>query len=269
MKRLLVLTAAAFAALLCGHNAHAQLAYGYPHSIDMQVGSTASLVKVDGLAQRSVGVSDGASFGIRYTGYMTRHFGLYAGLSFAGNDLNDERYFAIVNRADGNAYRYGSNHHYTPYNTNYAPIFTAGVASRFDFGQVSIRPRIGVGRTGFKMQNISYKMADNTGYEYDVRVTQRQRDYLLDQNSQRLSSFMMEGSLQMTYTFFEHFYVSAEAGLQVIPEMMTIDVENGYTGKLTTHNMSIPDIANLKFGIGWNIGWNRNHRARPVYYRRY
>lgn len=266
MNRLLSLALAAVAALCAGNNAQAQVAYGYPHSIDLQTGYTASLLKVDGLSQRAVGISDGTSFSMRYTGYMTRHFGVYAGMSFSGSDLNDRRYFAIVNRADGNAYRYGSDY-LVAYRHNYAPIFSAGIATRFDFGQVSIRPRVGIGSAAFKMRDVRYTMKDGAS-DMKVQISQRPTEYLIDDTfGQRRPSFMMEGTLQMTYTFWEHLYVSAEAGLQVIPELMTVDTTRG--SRTTSSTMSIPDIANLKLGIGWNIGWNRNYRhglRRSMYF---
>jgi len=270
-KSILYFLASAALLALASANGFAQQEYAFPHSIDMQLGSVLTPLSVNGESRTAHGVSDGTVFDIRYTGYITPHFGLFAELGFAGTDLNESRYFAIVNRADGYKYRYGDTSSDLfdfdePYSANYAPIFKAGIAYRYDIGQVSFRPRVGLGVTGYKFIDKEYeRMTDSRESEYVQTSMICKRNYLIDDMyREREPALVLSASAQLTYTFFEHFYISGEIGFDAIPERMDytqrVVTSNNSEIKCSNYSQSIPDMLNIKFGIGWNIGWNRNYR---------
>ncbi|MCQ2148606.1 MAG: hypothetical protein MJZ16_14000, partial [Bacteroidales bacterium] len=274
MKNKFILISAAFAAMLLSQgNASAQRQeYAYPHSIDLQTGYSASLIKVPGDAGNAHGMADGSLINFRYTGYMTPHFGVFGEIGFYNSFLNSERYYGIVNRADGHKYLYKDDYNYHPYYSNYSPILKVGLASRLDCGQFSFRPRLGIGVAGFRAHDLGYDRFDRkTNNEEHVYISSYDsaKDYLVGASyDRRTPSLVLSGSLQATYTFYRHFYVSAEAGIDLMPKQFICertvndvvyakepgagiyedDRRELVNPRTTTTSLSVPDLLTVKLG---------------------
>jgi len=304
-KLLSVIAVSAFT-MFSASNAYAQrnpfntLPYAYGHALELQGGWALNPYSYTGEAKTAFGVATGADFSVRYTYFPSRHWGFYAQLGGYSGDFRTPRFLSTVNRADGNKYVYDQRF-WGDSDQSIAPVLTAGAVFRYDFGQWSLRPRVGVGIGQFDGGSTSftrYERGNETGaptyFTYNNSV--RQYDYIAGSqyNAGNAGCFVSTASLQMTYTLRRHFFFSAEAGLNVAvknventvtkydskeaynPETWTeavswsnlrgqyeADSESAVT---TTKNIPVLGAAFLKFGIGWNIGWNRNESN--WYYRR-
>ena len=273
-------------------------AYGYGHTIEAQLGWAASPYAIDGEARRARGIATGADFNLRYSYFIGRHFGVYAQVEFANTSASQEKFFSVVNKADGNKYKYSYDHGwYTDMkNRSYSPLASIGGVYRLDFGQWSFRPRVGLGFGSFKDRGYSYMRSDRDGelkshMFFEQTQVRPQLDYMESYFGRKRSpAFLVSLSAQLTYTIRNHFFFSVEAGIKDLPTTVAYvnDIYNskyaynpqtwvdavadsdliGQYTKDTNRVISdatapsIGSLMNLSFGIGWNIGWNRNESYR-------
>ena len=228
--------------------------------------------------------------------------GLFVSFSTVNVDIDDVGYFGTVNRSDGGRYRYGSlprGAYYNSYDGNgryifgrdndfFATAFQVGAAYRYDFGGWSLRPMIGVGFGIYDGNNFGYRRTPRDGgapSAVSYRVSNGYLDYMdepVDDRS-RITA-VISASLQLTYTFNRHFYISAECGLKSFPNTFNYEkvsyqfkkafepsnwaesvamseLENKYVIDLDSAVSTaarLPfNFLNINFGIGWNIGRNR------------
>lgn len=307
MKRDIIILASLVSAVLASVSVTADArtpyrpstAYGYGHTIEMQLGWAGSPFAIDGEARRARGMATGADFDLRYSYFFGRHFGAYAQVEFAQTSASQEYFFGVVNRADGNKYKY-SNEFYKGYSDmksrSYSPLVSVGGVYRLDFGQWSFRPRVGMGFGSFKDQGYSYMRMSRDGelksqMFFDQTQVRPQLDYMEAYFGRKRSpAFFLSLSAQLTYTIRNHFFFSVEAGLKDIPTTVAyvnetykskyaynpqtwVEAvqESDYIGQYTKDPStvtsdaiapSIGSLLNLNFGIGWNIGWNRNDNHR-------
>lgn len=194
-------------------------------------------------------------------------------------------------------YKYDLEHYCSGWHDAYsetASTLTAGAAFRYDFGQWSLRPRVGLGFGDYSFNSYSYTRYDRNNasatptYHHTYAIVSS-NEYLVDNNRSYLGDravFVGEASLQLMYTLNSHFYFSAELAAKAMPvraeivtdsykmknayepetwveAVYTSDLQNNYviddSSKTTTsYGMAFNGIFSAKLGIGWNIGWNRN-----------
>lgn len=277
------------------------LAYAYPTTVELSLGYAGAPYQVNGDAGRAFGMMNGVSAFFRFTGMFTKHFGGFFQIGVSGGNASDLGYFGTLNRADGDKYRYGGE---GP-DFEYLPMLLAGPMVRFDFNRLSIRPRVGMGVTWFSTyENSYYRIGRDADYRtapatyFHNYYSHPANDYLVENGSYSdnyfIPSFVVAPSLQLTYTPKTHFFLSFEAGYNIATRKMaktiyraeSVDAYNPETfveelylsdriGTWMEGPSSIVDkiegrIADsfyLNFGIGWNIGHNRNQKGR--YYHKY
>lgn len=272
--------------------------YAYGSSIDLQLGYAASPVTVKGEAGKAVSLSDGVDFNFRYTYFFGRRFGAFGQIGIADLNANAVRYFGALHKADGYKYCYAADS--GAYNDfELAPVFAFGPAFRTDMGGWSFRARIGIGGASFFQYYDSYKRYSKTDSSVKPMYFERQMkgktyDYLVDADiaDGNKCRFMVTPSFQVKFSPAHHFYFSAEVGAYVMPSSLSFIVteysalptynpqnwaeaiyqsddinhyQKDYTsGRNVTQTIAAPAVLYATFGIGWEIGWNRNYRHRHI-----
>lgn len=266
--------------------------YGYPMALELQGGFTGLPFTVKGEKTRAMGLSTGGDFTIRFSYFMHKHWGLFASGSVDEVACGAERYFGTVNKADGDKYRY-SNGSYMNLLSN---SLVLGAVYRYDFGQCSLRPRLGVGVANYQLRDHSYyrtpRNDDSALPElFRYTVTAPQKDYL-PVNGQNWVTYGVGlatyAGCQLCYTIRRHFFFAVELGLKsVFPVGLTYSSSaykayqaynpSNWTEAVVTYNerdsynfeedaflkvnQTLPRFMfNFNIGIGWNIGWNRNYK---------
>jgi len=288
--------AAAAVILLSGNGAsaaepHRDLQpYGYGHVLEIGLGLHGNSFTINGEAKTAHGLALGPGLDYRYTYYAGRHWGFYADFSLYDTYANDRMYFGAINRADGNKYIYDPNYTYDHNEQSLAPVMTVGAAYRYDFGQWSLRPRVGIGVASYNSSQDSYVRYDKNGgnpvfFERAVEIPTI--DYIKGHPYHYSSAaFMMQASIQMTYTLRHHFFFYTELGLNEAlkrvnyqeykwqgksmydPEtwaeaIYTSSYQGQYSPDLKTEVVTdnvrmVGCSPYLRFGFGWHLGWNRN-----------
>lgn len=295
MKRFLVLVLAAIIAVPLHSRKYPDVprAYAYGNSLDLQGGLVGMPFSVSGDAGRAFGIGAGGEFNIRYSHFFWKHWGIFASFSYLGTTVDAPCYFGTVNRADGGRYRYGklSNSDFRTFgrdNSFSGAAFLVGAAYRYDFGGWSLRPMIGVGFGDYEVGSFSYKCTPREGgvpIGVSYKVEELRVDYLDEPVSRSDRPIaVLSASLQLTYTFNHHFYLSVECGLKSFPNeyryvkttyqfkkayepsnwaesVAMSELEDKYVldkNSATTSLARLPfNFLNLNFGIGWNLGRNR------------
>lgn len=296
-----LLTAAVAALLLAsGIEASAQGPYAYGTSIDIQAGYAVSPYLVNGDKRLALGLSDGAILDLRVTHFFGRHFGGFAQIGIAETSSKYLKYFDTVNRADGGRYQYepGSSMFAA---LDLAPILLLGPVWRQDAGNWSFRYRLGLGAADVTVPDMEYARYDRgsgTPTFVNINIARKYADYMYDEYyDMDLTSgrFVLSPSVQMNYSPIPHFHLSAEVGANIIPARVDVCttttqgkkisdtdgwreavdyffsylsdyVTDSSTSQVRIDNMSIGSVIYLTFGIGWDIGFNRNHNG--YYHRR-
>ena len=272
--------------------------YAYGSSVDLQGGLSVMPYSISGDKRKAVGGATGGNFQARYSYFFHKHWGIFASFSYTEADFGQKEYFGTVNRADGGAYRYKtlpesgfyesyeSRRRYNEYSA--AAALQVGVAYRYDFGHWSLRPMVGVGFGSYDAQTVAYKRTPRNGSvptAVSYRVSRSALDYL-DETEHYESSIcaVLSASLQLTYTFSRHFYISAECGFRSFPNerryerveyrfrtafdpsnwaesVAMSELEGKYVIDKDTgvsENVHMPcNFLVFNFGIGWNLGRNR------------
>ncbi len=280
-------------------------AYAYGSSLDIQGGFVGMPFSVSGDAGKACGFGGGGEFQMRYSHFFGKHWGAFVSFSFLGTDIDDVNYFGTVNRADGGRYRYGRLANDIYYfengknllgrdNSFSATAFQVGAAYRYDFGGWSLRPMVGVGLGIFDGNAFSYRRIPRdgsapTGVAY--HVAESYLDYMADPVYDNRSSLtaVLSASLQLTYTFNRHFYISAECGFKCFPnsfnyEKVSYQFKKAFEPTNWAESVAWSELGdryvldmdsavstaarlpfnflNINFGIGWNIGMNRYQSGR-------
>lgn len=273
--------------------------YAYGSSVDVQGGFVGMPYSLSGDSGSAFGLGCGGEFQMRYSHFFQKHWGFFISFSALGTDISDVSYFGTVNKADGGRYRYGrlTNDIYSFRNgidlfgcdnSFSATAFQIGAAYRYDFGGWSLRPMVGVGVGTLNGNSFSYRRIPRdgsapTGVAY--HVSESYLDYMEEPvaDSKNITA-VLSASLQLTYTFNRHFYISAECGFKCFPNNFNYErvsyqfkkafeptnwaesvawseLEDRYVidmGSAVSTAARLPfNFLNINFGIGWNIGMNR------------
>ena len=301
MKRFLILFLAFVMAVQAQARRHPNVPqqYAYGSSIDIQGGFVGMPYSISGDAGAALGLGCGGEFQMRYSHFFQKHWGFFVSFSALGTEISDVNYFGTVNKADGGRYRYGrlTNDIYSFRNgidlfdcdnSFSAAAFQIGAAYRYDFGGWSLRPMVGVGVGSLYGNSFSYRRIPRdgsapTGVAY--RVTESYLDYMAEPVSDNNSvTAVLSASLQLTYTFNRHFYISAECGFKCFPnsfnyEKVTYQFKKAFEPNNWAESVAWSELENryvidmdsavstvarlpfnflsVNFGIGWNIGMNR------------
>ena len=279
-------------------------AYAYGSSVDVLGGFVGMPFSVSGDSGNACGIGAGGEFQMRYSHFFGKHLGAFVSFSILGTDIDDVSYFGAVNRADGGRYRYGrlTNDIYSFRNgaelfgcdnSFSAAAFQIGAAYRYDFGGWSLRPMVGIGVGSLRGNSFSYRRIPRdgsapTGVTY--RVTESYLDYMEEPVSDNKSiTAVLSASLQLTYTFNRHFYISAECGFKCFPnsfnyEKVSYQFKKAFEPTNWAESVAWSELGdryvldmdsavstaarlpfnflNINFGIGWNIGMNRYQSGR-------
>ncbi len=279
--------------LLFSMNSFAQRKdFAYNHSIDLQIGYAFSPSKVNGEAGTARAYRDGTSLDLRYSYFTGRHFGLFGQFAIANVSADDIHYFGALHKADGYKYKYASNSVYYDDDLLF-PLFSIGPVYRIDSGGWSLRTRIGLGSGCYGTQKMSYAKYDFASSEsspiyIDKILSDRKIDYLVEDIYKERFHFIMSPSIQLKASLSYHFYLSLEAGAHVLFSTMTYDVfeyqakpnnnpstwpEDTYQSEnidsftkdynkcnQSTESFVPAPLFYCNFGIGWEIGKNKNAR---------
>lgn len=308
MKRFFILAIALTLSVSVQARRHQEVpqAYAYGSSIDIHGGLVGMPYSVSGDAGKACGIGAGGEFQLRYSYFFRKHWGIFASMSILSGGIDDIDYYGTVNRADGGKYRYGS----LPYGICYYDGgnnlfsrdsdftgfgFLVGVSYRYDFGGWSLRPMVGIGIGSYSGNTLSYKRTPRDGGASTGVSCHVARNYSMDYLDEPVydnsgsASAVLSASVQLTYTFNRHFYISAECGIKSFPSgrryektvyqfkkatetanwtesIAMSEPENRYVIDLdsavstaTSHPFNFLDIS---FGIGWNIGRNRHQSGK-------
>lgn len=265
--------------------------YAYGSSIDMQAGLVGMPFNYIGEVRTANGMSGGGEFQLRYTYFPGRHWGAFASWSYDGGLSDPRPFFSVVNRADGDMYKYSQDRsnwmdEAMGYRVN---TLIAGVCYRYDTGQWSIRPRLGIGAAYSELSSTPFvrmdRETDQPLKQYCFSEVAPKEDFYADGDYSTHWGFAAYAGLQATYTFRHHFYLSLECGFKAFtsamkysrmeydfvpayhpdnwPEAVAQDqLRNSWEVDMdscVTSRANRPwALLNINFGIGWNIGWNRN-----------
>ena len=220
MKRALLLFL-----LLCSIPALSQEYYG-SHTIEAQFGPSFSPYSYSGEVSRVNGAVAGFAADLRYTWFFERNFGVYAKGFTSSGSAYEEDFFGVVNKADGEKYRYRFTSGYELCKEMKGAC--VGLAGRFDRSPFSLRPRLGIGVGEFSPVEYTYERQSRDGLTGTRFCTVKSvweesagPDYLIDCDDTYVSyyttAFVLDASLQLCWTLWEGFFVSAEVGALYSP----------------------------------------------------
>lgn len=263
----------ALAVALCSFSSEARkrpypLEYAYGSSLEIQTGLSTMPFAIKGDAKTALGLYGGGDFQLRYTYFPGKHWGFFTSFSVNGGSASDKTFFYTVNNADGDRFIYNTDHFYHSQNNGYIAIsFQLGAAYRYDFGRLSLRPRLGLGVADYDLYTINYARVPRAGGEtvnFTYKIGDKTIDYLPNPyTSNGRTSFVSSAALQITYSIGNHFFISAECGAKAFLNdyyyYRTVEDAAG----IRTESAILPRLLfNCNFGIGWNIGWNRNKSGK-------
>lgn len=270
------------------------LEYAYNHAIDLQLGTGRNLTNYSELPDQGIGVfghdSWGFDFTLRYTRFFSHHWGAF--LQF-GLLILDTDYYQMEEPLAKHF-----NHGGKEVRIDDIPIcgffgscgssydkFQVGAAYRYDLGRWSFRPRLGL---GIMRQDVSrsyfYVVDTNTQDTFEeVRL------YSTNSKGQTviIPAFAYSPAIQICFSTSSHFYLSAEAEFtgtighlyqRTIAKQFRTDEPNDwqpdefgnffipsydeFVRKTDDHLTRVPlgNFLQIRIGLGWNIGWNRNEK---------
>lgn len=255
--------------------------YNYKHVLEMNVNYTSKLTDYSqrsatnptglidgGIVRFSKGV-DGINFGLRYTQYVSRHWGFFVQEKmFDSNDwasLAEDR----LKGCTSIDYMSDQDKYYAKGIGEQSYQAIVGASYRYDFlNRFSLRPRVGAGLMLWRGDRYSI-------YNHVVTVpvvNQYSGDYLViettDASGNSLKKyvpcFAYAASLQLTCALSRHFFLAAEAGISgTTKRVYQTDFHIEYyslpgtdiTMKKVDSNTNKAKIGtNFELGIG--VGWN-------------
>ncbi len=276
------------ALLFAAFMAMAGTAAAQDHYFEFAGGGSLEPFSCTGNAGKARGTATGGNVNIRYTCFLSEHWGAFAkfGTYYAGADEHD--YFGALNQADERKYLYRFNRGL--YDATFSETLTIGAAYRMEFGRFSIIPSAGIGIGNLDAANFSFERRSrdgSTGPEYfsyrpvgkDVSA-----DYLIDRypTYKYPSPFMLSADLQLAYGMNDMVYFFIQPGFLWTPAK--ISLECVYTRSMqkyspinwvealsyadaadlwekdlnstttSTDKWSIAPVFNINAGIGINIG---------------
>ncbi len=279
MKRFILTTiVATICTAICAQNMEPK-----KNAIDIGTGATLGTVKIfEHKGQNAF--ATGIDFSLRYTRFFDRHWGAFIQGDLAFNSAPRNAYFGKVKALDGNRYAYnwfktGS----TTQGRSYSGVFVGGTF-RYDIRRWSLRPRMGIGVTGYNLKYSRYYRTPTNGDD-----TQRQAVMVLPSTDEGKASFtrtMPAGKvgMQFKYSITDCFHLGAdidftffmsrheytvrtystkkkEQGLDdVIAGILTLGLSTLSEDYMTTdlinetHTVALPSpITSIKFSLGWDF----------------
>lgn len=204
----------------------------YAHSIEVLYGSNVMSYKIDRALTQGSGVAGGMKGDIRYTGYFLPWLGVYAQFGMSRATENGNNYFANYYEADKHQYLYKAYeiNNFKSKNDNmlkkgYGPYSILGLAFRYDVGNFSFRPRVGIGVGAFASSQYSYERFIKDGNSespivYYSSMCEKPAEYIFNGETAEVTytdAFLVMGSLQATYPVNKYFFFSLEAGITCSP----------------------------------------------------
>ena len=268
------------------------LAYGYHHTIDLSLGTGTNLKGYSSMPDHGVGLfghnSQGVDFSLRYTRFASPHWGWFAQI----NLLNLSNSPAEFERQLARHYNHGSHEVRVDYSdpswindigSSY-DIYLAGIAYRYDFDRWSFRSRFGMGLISQDYQHVNYYVVDvsttDSFESFSLKTTDQHGKYQSDFNA-----FAYSPQFQVAYSVSTHFFFSAEvqwtgtighlyqhtkaAQYRASEPQDWEPAIDGYfhiyspctlVRKTDDHlnRVQMGNFLQFRFGVGWNIGHNRN-----------
>ncbi|MCX4337126.1 MAG: outer membrane beta-barrel protein [Bacteroidales bacterium] len=246
------------------------LEYAFGHVIETSLGCAFTC--------NDNGFVPGPELNLRYTYYWGKHFGVYGHI---GGSISPKSVTSTFSKLD-DSYNYAPLQYRNKKIRESYQSIVAGLAYRLDFGAWSFRPRIGLGYGEYKCKDYSYyRISSASTSDTPERVViQTKRP-----NSSIPGNVCFNANIQMAYSPTNHFFIFAEISGTVIPGIVNVCESIYTTESLTSDNWfegfvnlfyepyrvkelirqdetqrQIGGTVSLRFGIGWNIGLNRNTR---------
>lgn len=273
------------------------LEYAYNHTIDLQIGSGRNLTSYSELPDQGIGVFGHDSWGfdldLRYTRFFSRHWGAYFqfGILSLGTHyddmveplthhynhggkevrIDDEWYCGLISSDCGSFY----------------DRYLLGATYRYDVGRWSFRPRLGLGiMRQYDSHSHFYVVDNNTHADYehvDLYSTNSRGE------TKTVPAFAYSPSLQICFSTCSHVFISAEVEWTgtirhlyqrtIAKQYHTSELndwqpnefeyfllfgDREFVKKTDDHltRVHMGNFLQLRIGIGWNIGWNRNEGHR-------
>lgn len=261
------------------------LPYGYNNTVEGGFGiMSGNLKSYDNMEDKGIalfGKGDGISFrpsvSLRYSRFLTRHWGAFFQFKFESDRRSP---YALVDyyadRQPG-VYEYDSWWKIGTANS----VLMLGAVYRHDFGRWSLRPRIGAGVGELGNSYVFFSRIEEID---QVTVLQHRYKFMLSDSNGNDKDyphvFSYGTSLQLTYTPRCHLFFFVEGDWtgtighvyqKVTSEDYKVrsafkdtqfyrEFEEPIEGSLTTHltRVSAGHRLSFRLGAGWNIGWNRN-----------
>ncbi|MDE6871505.1 MAG: hypothetical protein K2J62_05205 [Bacteroidales bacterium] len=244
------------------------LPYGYGNTVELSAGPSWTIGSRYPNAL-SMASSSGCAFNMRYSYFFDRHFGIYAGFNLMEQGLSSGEYFSLLDK--GAAYQARN----CRILEDYAGVSIGGVY-RYDFGRWSLRPRVGIGYTSYSTFDFDY-------YRFGPDVNLDPEHIYIMYPACNKDYVSIEASVQVCFTVGRHFFFMAEAGAVAVPgriesrqqtyETRTPPPSSWNEALLETYKNKrldtvlisdnsrtnpVGSLVYVRFGIGWNIGFNRN-----------
>lgn len=265
--------------------------YAYQNTLEFFGGPSWIFGHYDNLMDKGLGcfgkgVTDGANFQLRFSHFFGRKWGGFVQFSFSpiygeekklGKRMMDDSQvqgdkWSVIDWCDWGHYGGGC---------TYGDAIV-GVVYRYDFGNHwSLRPRVGIGYRSMGVwggdETISRNINPNVTehYHYVFSICDRHGNEI---DRSRTRRWACKSSLQLQFTPRHHLFFSAEVGwsstmghlYQSTTRHHYFEEEAHVEGLYRRNEITISrdqrvnrvrqmgNFLDLSFGIGWNIGWNRN-----------
>lgn len=268
------------------------LEYAYQNTLEIFGGPSWIFGNYDNLMDKGLGcfgkgVTDGANFQMRYSYFLGRKWGGFVQFSFSpiyGNSGKLKRCLMEDRGLQGDEWYV--NDYYCDWGRQgggcvYADAIV-GVVYRYDFGnRWSLRPRLGIGYRSMNIKGgddiISRDITPNLTEHYQTLYGIC--DGFGDVSGRsRTRRWACKTSLQLQFTPRRHLFFSAEVGWSStlghlyqstvyrhwFTEEVYLDGTYRYQDlevvkdRRVNRVRQMGNFLDLSFGIGWNIGWNRN-----------
>ena len=272
------------------------IAYGYNHTLEIGIGNGHNLKSYSKLPDKGTALFGHDAWGIdvdiRYTRFFSSHWGAFIhlnALSLGNEDYKLEKPLSEYYNHGSKEVRVGNDDFECGFGYDNGASYgmhMLGVVYRYDIGRWSFRPHFGIGRIHQHDSTSDFYVVDtSTDDKFEwVSLTTVNK---MGKRHAHFNAFAYSPSIQITFSPRRHFFFSAEMewtgtighlyqhtkalqckatepqdwkpesdGFFFIPSYE-------YHGVKTDDHLDRVQMGNFiqfRFGIGWNIGHNRNVR---------
>lgn len=269
--------------------------YAYQNTIEFGIGTSHDYQTYNTFPDKGLGMfgrgggidNAGIDLSLRYTRFFSRHWGAFFELGFDNLEVGDEAISEYLekNKAKNDPYDYFTIPEFICWcsddNGSVYPHLMVGPTYRYDFGRWSLRGRVGMGYTRFLNSGAEYHKKNGDDVKWvDYAICDKRGETIYNYDKR---CFSLKPSIQLTFTPRRHMFISLE--VSYLSTFMRANVsEKTYTFKpwegvpegdylyynqgtwnLDSQKVFSTKIGNplaIRFGFGWNIGWNQNQRNK-------